>query len=324
VNGRSLVLAAVVAASLAISGGTRAEDGGAGAGADGSRRATVVARVGEGANTREITVGELEDRLAAMPPFQRAMYGATPDAVRRAFLTDVLLRGALLDLAAGAARVASDPAVEYALDRTRSNATLRALRAAAPPASGIPASEVQAYYDENRARYDAPERIQVWRILCATRADADSVLAAAAATPTPKQFVELAREHSKDKATYLRGGNLGFLTADGVSNEPGLQVDPAIVRAAQGVRDGELVHAPVAEGAYFAVVWRRGTIAASQQSPKQVAPQIRDALSKLRVRKDADDLVLRLRAAAVHDEHADLLDLVDVAPLPPATPKPSR
>ena len=314
------MVAAIVAAALATSGGTRAQDGGA----DGSRRAAVVARVGEGANAREITVGELEDRLAAMPPFQRAMYGATPDAIRRGFVTDVLVRGALLDLAAGAANVAANPAVEVALDRARSSATLRALRAAGPPASGIPTSEVQAYYDENRARYDAPERIQVWRVLCATRADADAVLAATVATPTPKQFVELAREHSKDKATYLRGGNLGFLTADGVSNEPGLQVDPAIVRAAQGVRDGEIVRAPVVEGVYFAVVWRRGTIAASQLSIKQVAPQIRDALSKLRVKKDADDLVLRLRTAAVHDEQADLLDLVDVAPLPPPPPSTSR
>ena len=318
-KGRSLVLAAVVAASLTTSGGTRAQDGGA----DGARRASVVARIGDGAKTREITVGELEDRLAAMPSFQRAIYGATPDAVRRAFLNDVLVRGALLDLAAGAPGV-TNPAIDHALDRARSNATLRALRAAAPPASEIPTTEVQAYYDENRARYDAPERIQVWRILCSTRADAESVLAAAVATPTPKQFVELAREHSKDKATYLRGGNLGFLTADGVSNEPGLQVDPAIVRAAQAVRDGEFVSAPVVEGAYFAVVWRRGTIAASQLSIKQVAPQIRDALSKLRVKKDADDLVLRLRTAAVHDEQADLLDLVDVAPLPPPPPSTSR
>jgi hypothetical protein len=322
-SGKPLV-AAVVAASLAIGGGTRAAGGDIDAGADGSRRAAVVARVGEEGKTREITVGELEDGLAAMPPFQRALYGATPDAVRRAFLTDVLVRGALLDLAASAADVVAQPAVEYALDRARSNATVRALRAAAPPPSAIPAADVQAYYDENRARYDAPERIQVWRILCATRAEADTVLAAAVATPTPQRFVELAREHSKDKATNLRGGNLGFLTADGVSNEPGLQVDPAIVRAAQGVHDGEIVRAPVVEGPDFAVVWRRGTIAASQHPIEQVAPQIRDALSKLRVKKAADDLVARLRTAQVRDEHADLLDLVDVAPLPPAAPAPSR
>jgi peptidyl-prolyl cis-trans isomerase C len=314
-----LVLVAAVVASLGITGGTRAAD----AGAEGGRRAAVVARVGEGARARAITAGELEDGIAAMPPFQRAMFGATPDAVRRAFLADVLVRGALLDLAAEAGKVAEQPAVEYALDRARSSATMRAIRAASPPASSVPMSEVQAYYDENRARYDAPERVLVWRILCATREDAESVLVAAVATPTPRQFADLARDHSKDRATYLRGGNLGFLTAEGVSDEPGLQVDPAVVRAAQAVRDGEFVRTPVVEGAYFSVVWRRGSIAASTHRVTEVAAQIRDALSKLRIKRDADALVLRLRAAAVRDKNPDLLDQDDLAPLPPA-PSSSR
>jgi peptidyl-prolyl cis-trans isomerase C len=319
---RAVVLAVVLTASAGISGGTRADDD---AGAAGVRRAAVVARVGDGPGAREITVGELEDRLAAMPPFQRAMFGASPDAVRHAFLTDVLVRGALLDRAADAADVAGNPAVEYALDKARANAAYRALRASAGSASSIPMGEVQAYYDENRARYDSPERIQVWRILCATRDEARSVLDEAVAAPTPKQFIELAREHSKDRATYLRGGNLGFLAADGVSNEPGLQVDPAVVRAAQGVRDGEFVPAPVAEGAYFGVVWRRGTIAASAHTVQQATAQIRDALVKLHVKRDAEALVARLRSTAVRDKNEDLLDQADIAPLPPATrPAPSR
>jgi peptidyl-prolyl cis-trans isomerase C len=259
-----------------------------------------------------------------MPPFQRAMFGSTPDAVRRAFLADVFVRGALLDAAADAAHLAVQPAVEYALDEARSNATFRAIRAAGS-ATTIPVSEVEAYYQENRARYDAPERIQVWRILCATADEAKSVLDAAVAAPTPKQFMDLAREHSKDKATYLRGGNLGFLGADGASNEPGLQVDPAIVRAAQAVRDGEFVKTPVPEGAFFAVVWRRGTIAASVHTVSEVAAQIRDTLLKLHIKQDADALVARLRSAGVRDETPDLLDQQDIAAPPPAVgPAPSR
>src|SRR5271156_2957484 len=107
---KGIVLVASVVASVGTTGGTRAADAGEG------RRSAIVARIGEGPGAREITVGELEDRLAAMPPFQRAMLGATPDAVRRAFLADVLVRGALLDLAAAAENVAGNPAVEYALD----------------------------------------------------------------------------------------------------------------------------------------------------------------------------------------------------------------
>jgi peptidyl-prolyl cis-trans isomerase C len=320
---RVAVLAAVIGATLAFADGTRAAD--AGAGPDAARRALVVARVGDGPKARAITVGDLEDGIASMPPFQRAMFGATPDAVRRSFLADVVVRGALLDESADADGFAANQAVAYAVDRARSNATLRALRASAPAASAIPMNEVEAYYEENRARYDAPERVQVWRILCATREEAVAVLAAAIAAPTPKAFVDLARDHSKDRATYLRGGNLGFLDADGVSNEPGLKVDPVVVRAAKGVRDGDFVKTPVAEGTDFAVVWRRGSTPAVHHPVQDVAAQIRDALRRQRIKADADALLARRRASDVRDEDTELLLIPEVVPSAGAPPPvPSR
>jgi peptidyl-prolyl cis-trans isomerase C len=169
---------------------------------------------------------------------------------------------------------------------------------------------VQKYYDANRARYDTPERLQIWRILCKTKEEAQSVLDEAKKEPTPKEFGDLAREHSVDKATNLRAGNLGFIAPDGTSNEPGLRVDPVIVTAAHGVRDGELVSAPVAEGEYFSVVWRRGTIPATKRTVDQVAAQIRDALWKARVKDETDRLVASLRAAKLRDMNASLLDLL--------------
>ena len=115
------------------------------------------------------------------------------------------------------------------------------------PASAIPAEAIQRFYDENRSRYESPERYHLWRILCQSRDEAEAVLDAARKDGKLAKFQELAREHSIDKATYLRGGNLGFVTADGSSNEPGLKVEPALVQAARAVKDGELVPAPVQE-----------------------------------------------------------------------------
>ena len=54
--------------------------------------------------------------------------------------------------------------------------------------------DVQAYYERNRARYDAPERYRLWRILCKTREEAQEVLGAALADSTPKTFAQLASE----------------------------------------------------------------------------------------------------------------------------------
>jgi peptidyl-prolyl cis-trans isomerase C len=306
---RRVVIAAVVcAAALLARGDVRADDGG-----DAARRAQVVVRLG---TARAITVGELEDRLAALPPFQRATFGADPATVRRAFLDQVLLPEALEALGAQAAHLERKLPASSAVERARSQAAVRAIRARLGPAASIPMEDVQKYYDANRARYDTSERYQIWRILCKTKEEAQSVLDEAKREPTPKEFGDLAREHSLDKASNLRAGNLGFLTAEGTSSEPGLKVDPAIVHAAQGVRDGELVQAPVPEGDGFAVVWRRGTIAATTRTVDQAAAQIRDAIWKARVKEQTDALVASLRAAHLRDFDAGAVDSLGAIPPP--------
>ncbi len=190
------------------------------AAADVRGRDAIVARLG--APGRSITAGELEDRIAALPPFQRASYGATADLVRRNVLAQVLVPEALLAAGAADSKMADEPRTARELERVLSTATIRAIRARIGPAAAIPLDDVRTYYDDNRARYDAPERYQLWRILCKTRDEAALVLEQAKSDPTPKTFGELAREHSLDKASSLREGNLGFLTLDGASSEPGL------------------------------------------------------------------------------------------------------
>ena len=291
--------AALLASHAALGG----EDGGAGA-----RRSHVVARVG----SRSVTVGDLEDRLAKLAPIQRAAFGSAADAIRRRFLTEVVLRDELLAQGAADEGLAKQPPAAYQIERALSEAAVRSLRDAIGAASAIPMNDVQDYFDHNRERYDTPERYHLWRILCKTRDEARSVLDATLKDPTPLTFGTLAREHSVDKATNLRAGNLGFVTAEGTSNEPGLRVDPSIVRAAQTVRDGALVPEPVAEGDYFSVVWRRGTVAATKRSVGDEAAQIRDSLWKARVKARTDELVARLRAERLRALDASLLSKIDI------------
>ncbi|MGH7272649.1 MAG: peptidylprolyl isomerase [Polyangiaceae bacterium] len=272
----------------------------------------IVATVGSGDTVRTVTVGEIEDRAASIPAFQRAAMGPTPTAFYRSLLKDVLIRDALLSLGAEHAKLANTPPTSYAIERALSEAVVRAVRARIGPASAIAMDDVRAYYQQNRARYDAPERVLVWRILCDSRSEAQSVLDAARADPTPKTFEQLARDHSQDKATSLRGGNLGFLSADGASNEPGVRVDPGIVAAAHGVKDGAFVPAPVAEGRSYAVIWRRGTIPAEKRTVESVAGPIRDALWQARVKVETDRQIASLRAAKLRDRNADLLDTIDL------------
>lgn len=272
-----------------------------------TRRLRAVVSIGE---QRTVRVGELEDRIAALPPFQRATFGADADAVRRGFLLQVLIPESLFALGAQDQKLDQQLPTAFEVERARAGATIRAIREHIGPEAAIPMADVQAYYDANRDRYDTPERYRISRILCKTQEEAQSVLDEAKKEPNDKEFGDLARDHSIDKASNLRGGNIGFVTADGVSNEPGLKIDPAVVHAAQGVRDGQFVAAPVREGVGFAVVWRRGTIPANKRTVDDVAAQIRDTLWKTRVKTETDKLVADLRAARLKDlNEAALADL---------------
>jgi peptidyl-prolyl cis-trans isomerase C len=304
---RRLLFPALLAAGVLLAHGeTRADEA-----AQAARRAQAVATLGP---TRTITVGQLEDRLAALAPFQRASFGADASAVRRAFLTQVLVPEVLESLGGEGDKLDQQQPTTFQLERARSQSVVRAIRARLGPASSIPMDDVQKYYDENRVRYDTPERYQIWRILCKTKEEAQAVLDSARKEPTSKEFGELARAHSIDKASNLRQGNLGFLSAEGTSSEPGLRVDVSIVRAAQAVHDGQFVAAPVPEGEGFSVVWRKGTLAATKRTVDQVAAQIRDTLWKTRVKDETDKLIAGLRAARLHDLDESLLATLGATP----------
>jgi peptidyl-prolyl cis-trans isomerase C len=312
---RVLLAAALVAGLLTVRGDTRADDS-----TEAARRAQVVAHLGP---TRTITLGELEDRIAAMPPYQRATFGDDPAKVRRAVLDQVLVPEALESLGAAAEHLDSQLPTSYALEKVRSQSVVRAIRSRLGPEASVPMADVEKYYADNRGRYDTPERYQIWRILCKTKEEAQSVLDEAKKELSPKEFGELARDHSIDKGSNLRAGNLGFISPDGTSNEPGLRVDVALVKAVQGVKDGELVPAPVAEGEHFAVVWRKGTIAANKRPVDQVAAQIRDTLWKAHVKDETDRLVTALRAAKLRDVNEAQLALLGTTPSPEAGARPT-
>ncbi|MDF2693297.1 MAG: Foldase protein PrsA precursor [Labilithrix sp.] len=305
--------AGIVALALAATAASHAAPAQeAGSADEAARRAKVAVKVGP----RTVTVGQLEDRLAEIPPFQAATFGATRDEIVKTYVDQVIVRD--LVLAAGAEQRKLDDALptKHQLQRARSTATLRALRSGdlKSPAS-IPMEDVKKYYDENRSRFDSPERVNLWRILCKTRGEAETVLALAKKDLTIPKYNDLARDHSIDKATNFRGGNLGFLAPDGVSNEAGVKVDPVLVKAAATVKDGDLVPEPVAEGTGFAVVWRRTTVPATRRTLEDATAQIRATLYRERTEAQEKKLIDELRAKHVRDVNADLLKIIEIPPV---------
>jgi peptidyl-prolyl cis-trans isomerase C len=274
-----------------------------------ARRSAVVVRIGE----REVTVGEVESRLAAVPRFQLSTMGDTADAIRRKFLVEVIVPEVLLAIGAEKQHIDQDGVVRHNIERALANATMRAIKGQIDPPDSIPMDQIRKYYTENASKFDTPERFAVWRILCATREDALAVIDAAKASLTVDTFTKLARQHSIDKATSMRAGNLGFVDREGNSNEAGLKVDPAIAKAAASVKDGQLVLTPVLEGQGFAVVWHRGTVAAVRRTTEEAAPQIREAIYRERV-DDADQgLIAQLRSQRLTEFNDSVLNGIEVS-----------
>ncbi|WP_437726523.1 peptidyl-prolyl cis-trans isomerase [Sorangium sp. So ce861] len=301
----SLAAAAVAAVGAASTGlSLRAEaQTPAGGAAD-----AVVARVGD----RVITAPEVERRLAQIAPFQLQSFGRTPEEIRRNFVSQVLVREQLLAQGAAAQKLTERADVQDRIRSVLRAALLQRLQAEAAASSPVTDEEVRAYYEAHREKFSAPAMVALWRILVATREEAEALLAELKKDPSPQRFKDLARERSLDKATSMRGGDLGFVAPDGATSEPGLKVAPGLLEAAARVKDAELVPEPVPEGDRFAVLWRRQSRRPVSRSLEQEAPSIRQILAHGKAEAQVKQLLERLRAQDVSGYAPELVDLIDV------------
>jgi peptidyl-prolyl cis-trans isomerase C len=277
----------------------------------------VVARVGPEAITR----GELEQRLASMPRLQLSLYGKSADEIRRNVLEKVLVVERLHDQGAVARGLPERRDLRLRLRDAYRAALARAMRAEGP--GPVAEADVAAYYEQNKARFQTPERVQLWRILVATPPEAVAIIAEAKKPEGLSSWAELARRSSLDKATSERGGDLGLVGPDGRSQAPAVRVEPSVFEAARKVKDGELVPEPVPEGDKFAVVWRRASAPALTRTLEQEAPAIKQMLERQRAEGRTRALLDRLRAELLTPGEAGLVELIDVGRLGELKVKPA-
>jgi peptidyl-prolyl cis-trans isomerase C len=257
-----------------------------------------------------ITEAEGRRRFALLSPGQRHALGSTAEAQHKAFVS-MLTEEALLAVAGKKAELSKTFAVAEVQRRVLARAVIDRAGEALGPASAIPDAEVMAYYEGHRSTYEAPARVQLWRILCGTEAKAKEVLAKAKKGISVQDWMALARETSIDEATKLRGGNLGFLDEKGISDDAPVSVEASVVAAAAGVAEGIIVDAVVPEKGNFAVVWRRSSLPAVRRSVEEVAPQIRGALWREKRDKLEDEAVKAIVAARATLRDDDALTVID-------------
>ncbi|MDC0748791.1 peptidyl-prolyl cis-trans isomerase [Polyangium mundeleinium] len=310
------ILRAILASSIALVAATATSSyvlAQAAAPSDGD---AIVAKVG----VRTITVREVERKLAAIPPFQLRYFGKTHDEIRRKFVEETVLKETLYAEGAEAAKMRDLPEVGERIRSVLRNAIVSQIRAEVAAQGAVTDEEVRAYYDANRDKYHAPSRVAIWRILVATREQALDVIQKAKADLSPKRWNELARDLSLDKTTSMRGGNLGLVAPDGTTTDPNVKVDVALVKAAEAVKDSELVQEPVAEGSSWAVIWRRQSIKAVDRPLELEAPSIKQILMHERTQKKIQDLVAALRKKHLGETNADLLEMLGVSAMGEVAP----
>ncbi len=268
----------------------------------------IVARVGK----ETITAGDLRRRIAAIPPFQLRSFGKTEEEIKRTFLERVLVRDLLLAQGAVDAKLDKQENIE---DRVR--ATLRSvmvqqvrLDTLAVP---ITDQEVEKYYKDNADKFHSPERVAIWRILVSSREDAAKIIEEMKKDASVKHWNDIARERSVDKATHMRGGNLGYVEPDGKTADPAITVDRAVLDAVKNLKDGEPGAQPVKEGEKWAVVWRRQTMKPVDRALDSEAAGIRQTISRQRTEEKLKALIDQATEAHVKDVVADLVEEITVS-----------
>lgn len=280
----------------------------------------VVATIGE----RKVTAAQIKKALAGVPAFELAALGQTKADVLRKYLDEAIVREEVLAEAARKKGALDDRSVKVALDKSLAGAVVRKELDAVGGKAAVTDDEIKAYYDAHLAEYKLPERVRLWHIVTANKADAEAALAKVKADPTREGWPKLVSEHSLDPNTKTSSGDLGFITADGKTSEPKVVVPKEIAAAAFTLKDGEISAAPVQSSAGWHVLWRKGSVPPVVRSLADESATIREVLFEQRREKAYKGLLERLRGARKLEIDEELLPLVtvDVGPRPiPRQPK---
>ena len=265
---------------------------------------------------QSMSVSELQRRWLELPAFQRQALGKTDKQrleayINRFVVPDLLLSQTAVDTAS------VSPERRRIIERTVLEQAMTArIRKQSEVSSPVTDADIKDYLEAHRQDFDRPERLRLFRILVATEADAQALLQKLRGLPDFDTWRNLARDKSLDRATNMRGGELGFVTADGKTDVPELQVDPALFAAAARLKDGEIGKMPIREGTKFAIVWRRGHVAAVRADPKTLAPTIRAHLREARAAQAFDETLTQLKSKYVKDLDPKRLDGVDFGETP--------
>jgi len=275
---------------------------------DRARRAKVVARVGE----ETITLGDVEDTIQQQSPFVRVRYRDP------AQLRDHVRSMVRFELLARAAERAGFDEHEEVVHTAKQNAVQLLIRRDFDEeitVESIPQADVVEYFETHPEEFSRPELRRAAHIRVDTREEALRLLEEAREADA-RAFRALAREHSTDPATKLRGGDLRYFDEGGrPRNTRDGPIDEGLAAAAFAIEEvGGVADEPVQVGDAWSVVKLTGRRPAESRTVAQSGPTIRLRLWRSRRQQALEDFVARLRREAGVEANYDRLRPIRLDP----------
>ncbi len=258
-----------------------------------------------------LSAAQLTQRFESLSGLEREALGRTPSAQLLSYVDQRLVPQLLTD---NQARQSGLDKRLTLVDRRRDvlrGALVTALETSRLTEQPITEAETRSFFDGHPELFKQPERLRLFRILVADEASAAGVLKRVRGAASLEVWKQVAREVTLDKATAERGGDLGMVRADGTTDVPELEVNPALFQAAKAIADGMIVPTAVAEGSRFAVLWRRGSLPATSRTFSEELPRIAAHLRYLRGQQALEAWLAAARQQSIREVHPERLEALN-------------
>jgi peptidyl-prolyl cis-trans isomerase C len=247
-------------------------------------------------NGQKKTVEDMVKLLSMLPPQLRQ----APLPKLFPMLRAQLVSEILLEKAAAASNLESDPEVKKILEEVKKRALVNALISQMVKKK-VNDQTVKAAYDKYVKEFPRGKKeVRVRHILVDTEAQAKTILTA---LESGADFEKLAREQSKDGGSAQKGGDLGYFVEE--------QMVPEFAKAAFELSVGKMTAAPVKTGFGWHIIKKLDERDVKPGKFDEVKPTLMQALSQEAVaeyvgslRKGADIQVFALDGTA--DKEANL------------------
>jgi peptidyl-prolyl cis-trans isomerase C len=276
--------------------------------------AKVVAKVGD----REITVGDVTERINHLSPYIRRRWAA-PE--RRKEFLQKLIRVELLSQEAERLGIRDDPEVQRTVKQVMIRMMVKNdLEKELLPTS-IDEERLKKAYQEDHDKYHRPAQVRASQIVVESEAEAKKLIAELKKHSDDRRyFRERAKALSIDQKTKDRGGDLGYFSEPEKRREDEPEVPGAVARAAWSLKKvGEIADEPVETEAGFHVVKLTNKKPEMNRSFESVKRLIENRLLREERKEKMDEFVDKLRSEAKIDIIEENLEKVKIEP-----PNPKR